>query len=353
MMRRPQTPSRVCLKGFVMATSAPSPELFFDTMNAYQRTAALKTAIELGLFTAITEPSTASELAARCGASPRGTRILCDYLTIVGFLTKTGDRYAATADTAIFLNRNSPAYLGGTMEFLASPGVVRNFDQLTDTVRKGTVDESRNTVSTENPVWVPFARAMMPMMVPAAEGIASALGVDTMPEVKVLDIAAGHGAFGLAIARRNPRAEIVAVDWAPVLAVALENARAAGADARYGTVAGDAFTVDYGHGYHIALLTNFLHHFDEATCTGLLGTVRRALAPEGRVAILEFVPNPDRISPPTAAAFSMMMLGGTPYGDAYTFDQLRHMLESAGFVDVAQTPLPMSPETLVTGRARA
>ncbi len=114
--------------------SAPSPELFFDTVNAYQRTAALKTALELGLFTAVAEPSTSVEVAQRCGASERGTRILCDYLTILGFLVKTGDRYSPTQDTAVFLNRHSPAYLGGTMEFLASPGVVRNFDDLTGTV---------------------------------------------------------------------------------------------------------------------------------------------------------------------------------------------------------------------------
>jgi hypothetical protein len=121
--------------------SAPSPELFFETMNAYQRTAALKAAIELGLFTVMTEPLTAADLATRCRASERGTRILCDYLTIIGFLTKMGERYEPTPDTALFLNRDSPAYLGGTVEFLASPTIVRNFDDLAATVRGGTIVE--------------------------------------------------------------------------------------------------------------------------------------------------------------------------------------------------------------------
>lgn len=333
-----------------MATtgSAPSPELFFDTMNAYQRTAALKTAIELGLFTVMAELSTAADVATRCGASERGTRILCDYLTVLGFLTKTGERYQPTPDTALFLNRNSPAYLGGTMEFLASPGLVRNFDDLTATVRAGTVDQSRSTVSPENPVWVSFARAMMPMMAPVADAIAEAMGVEAIHPLKVLDIAAGHGAFGLAMARRNAEAEIVAVDWAPVLEVALDNARRFGVNARYRTIPGDAFTVDYGDGYQIAFVTNFLHHFDEPTCISLLTRVRRALAPGGRVAILEFVPNPDRISPPASATFSLVMLGCTPHGDAYTFNEWRRILESAGFSDASQTPLAMSPETLVT-----
>src|SRR5258708_28265458 len=94
------------------ASPQPSPQLFFDTMNAYQRTEALKSAIELDLFTAIDNGhNTAASLATQLGAAERGVRILCDYLTIVGFLTKQGSSYALTPDSAIFLNRNSPACL--------------------------------------------------------------------------------------------------------------------------------------------------------------------------------------------------------------------------------------------------
>ena len=63
-------------------------------------------------------------------------------------------------------------------------------------------------------------------------------------------------------------------------------------------MAGDAFTVDWGTGYDVALMTNFLHHFDAATCTTLLKKVAASLKPGGRIAVLEFVPNEDRISPP-------------------------------------------------------
>ncbi len=70
------------------AGPAPSPELFFDTITAYQRTAALKGALELDLFSAIGgNRETAETLAGRCGGSPRGVRILCDYLTSLGLLS--------------------------------------------------------------------------------------------------------------------------------------------------------------------------------------------------------------------------------------------------------------------------
>src|SRR5712692_11559838 len=96
----------------------PSPALFFETINAYQRTAALKAAIELELFTAIGEGNTTAPAAARrCSTAERGMRILCDYLTVIGFLTKTGNEYRLTPDSAMFLDRRSPAYLGGAITF--------------------------------------------------------------------------------------------------------------------------------------------------------------------------------------------------------------------------------------------
>jgi 2-polyprenyl-3-methyl-5-hydroxy-6-metoxy-1,4-benzoquinol methylase len=331
-----------------MTTSAgPSPELFFDTVFAFQRTAALKAAIDLELFTAIDEGAqTVPAIAKRCKASERGTRMLCDYVTVYGFLTKAGDRYQLTPDTAFFLSKKSQAYLGGTTEFLASPELKRRADDVAATVRRGTVAEESNTVSADNPIWQTFARAMTPMMFPAAQAIADILGVASAGPIRVLDIAAGHGIFGIAIAQRNPKAEIVAVDWKGVLAVAKENAERMGVAARHRGVPGDAFTTDFGTGYDIALVTNFLHHFDTKACEGLLRTIAKSLKPGGRVAILEFVPNDDRVSPRMPAAFVFNMLVGTPAGDAYTFRELSDMLKAAGFSGTARHALP-TPETLV------
>src|SRR6266702_1132434 len=93
--------------------ASPSPQLYFETINAFHKTAGLKAALDVGLFTAIGRtPATAAEVAERCQCPERGIRILSDYLTIHGFLTKDGSRYALTLDTATFLDRNSPAYLG-------------------------------------------------------------------------------------------------------------------------------------------------------------------------------------------------------------------------------------------------
>lgn len=327
----------------------PSPELFFQTVNSYQRPAAIKAAVELNLFTALGEgQKTAQELAITCAASERGVRILCDFLVIMGFLTKADGRYGLTQDSAVFLDRRSPAYMGGTLEFLLSPMLMSGFENLTAAVRQGgTVMQEGGTVAPENPVWVKFARAMAPMVAMPAQLMAKFVNPDGAGKLKVLDIAAGHGLFGIAFANHNPDAEVVALDWPNVLQVAKENAQQRGVSDRYTTLEGSAFDVDYGSDYDLVLLTNFLHHFDPETCESLLRKVHAALKTGGRAVTLEFVPNDDRVSPPVPAAFSMMMLGSTPGGDAYTFSELERMFKNAGFAKNELHPLEATPEHLV------
>jgi hypothetical protein len=110
---------------------------------------------------------------------------------------------------------------------------------------------------------------------------------------------------------------------------------------------GSAFEVDYGSGYDLVLLTNFLHHFDVATCESLLRKVHASLAEGGRAVTLEFVPNDDRVTPPQAAAFSMMMLGMTPAGDAYTFAELDQMFRNTGFTSSELHELPPTIQRVV------
>jgi 2-polyprenyl-3-methyl-5-hydroxy-6-metoxy-1,4-benzoquinol methylase len=324
----------------------PSPALLFDTFNGFQRTQALKTAIELELFTAIGEgKSTAKAIAERCSASERGTRILCDYLTIMGFLAKQGDNYSLTLDSATFLDKQSPAYMGTISNFLLSPYIKDKFDQLTETVRKGSTADT--AFEPDHPMWVEFARSMQPMMAMPAQLMAQLVDPGKDKKLRVLDLAAGHGLYGIAFAKQNPQAEVTAVDWPKVLEVAQENAGAAGVAGRFDTNPGSAFDVDYGTGYDVVLLTNFLHHFDKNTCESLLRKVHAALADGGCAATLEFIPNDDRVTPPQAAGFSMQMLGGTPSGDAYTFAELEQMFHQAGFARSEMHELPPTIERVV------
>jgi 2-polyprenyl-3-methyl-5-hydroxy-6-metoxy-1,4-benzoquinol methylase len=328
----------------------PNPAFIFETLNSYQRTAALRAAIQLDVFTVIGQGhNSPAQIAAECRVKERGARILCDYLSIIGLLAKRDGRYSLSRDAAVFLDRRSAAYIGSIAKFLAKDDTVDIFMDLADIVRDPAASLSgRTAMEPENPLWVEFARSMAPLMALPAEAIAEIVGAGSGENWRVLDVAAGHGLFGIAIAKRNPNAQIFALDWPSVLEVARDNAQGAGVGARHHLLPGSVFDRDLGSGYNLVLLTNFLHHFDISTNVALLRKVRPALAPGGRVATLDFVPNEDRVTPPLSAAFSMTMLGHTTGGDAYTFAEYDHMFRSAGFSSIELHPLPGPMSLLIT-----
>jgi len=324
-----------------------SPHLVVDAMFACRKTAAIVAAIELDLFTLIGDGSNAASLATAANADERGVRILCDYLVVNGFLTKTGNQYALTASSRAFLDRHSPAYMGAAIEFLAAPEILKQIlDDPPSYVRNGGSIGLAN-MSPDNPVWVKFARGMGSFTGGSAISLATEMANLPMQPRKILDIAAGHGLFGIEMAKAFPSAEIVAVDWGSVLELAKQNAQQFGVAERYKVIAGSAFEVDWGTDYDLILLPNFLHHFDLETCAGLLRKCRASLSAEGKVVAVDFVPNDDLVSPPFPAAFSWEMLASTPRGEAYTQKDLAEMARRAGFQNVSVKPLPPSPASLI------
>jgi SAM-dependent methyltransferase len=325
-----------------------SPDPFLEALLGYQKTAAIKAALSLDLFSAIGQTDgSPGTLAARTGAAERGLRILCDFLTIYGFLEKEGTRYRLTPSTAAFLTRSSPAWLGSVADFLAAPEMIALWlDDPVSYVRNGGSPGLAN-VAPNNPVWVKFARAMVPFVGVQAAALAAEVAGWQPPVRRVLDVAAGHGMYGAAVGKAVPGAEITALDWPAVLQVAEENAQAAGLAGRYRLKPGSAFDLDWGSDLDLVLLTNFLHHFDHETCVALLGKARRCLASGGHVVAVDFVPNDDRVSPHFAARFSFMMLASTPKGDAYTEREYAAMGQAAGLGPMRLVPIPPTPQSLL------
>jgi ubiquinone/menaquinone biosynthesis C-methylase UbiE len=327
----------------------PTPERIFEIFNAFQNTAALRAGIELDVFTAIGEgANTPALLGKKCNAAERGVRILCDYLTILGLLTKEQGRYALGPDAAVFLSRRSPACLASMAGFLSGPWHQKNFDALAEAVRKGgSAAEGGDNTKPQDTTWVAFAKSMAPLMGPSASFMAQLAEMAEQKPCKILDVAASHGMFGITFAKQNPNAQIVGLDWAPVLEVAKENATRAGVVDRFTALPGSAFEVELGMSYDFVLLTNILHHFDPATCERLLRRMQAALKPGGKAMTLEFVPNEDRVTPPTAAGFSLVMLASTDAGDAYTLSEYEKMFRDAGFGKTTLHQIPDMPQQVL------
>jgi len=325
-----------------------NPGRIHQALTSYQLAMALKGAIELEVFTHIAAGATTSDtIAPLCQGTEKGVRVLCDYLTVHGFLTKAKGTYGLAPDTAALLDKNSPSYMGSVAGFFTHPVMVNKYHDVAALVRNG--GASDHTLAPNDNVWVEFARYMAPMFAVSASIAATHVTTPGEP-AKVLDIAAGHGLFGIHVALHNRAAEITFQDWENVLEVARENATKMGITGRFGAIPGSAFEVDLGTGYDVALLPNFLHHFDFTTNVTLLKRVRTALKPGGLVAVIEFVPNDDRVSPPDGALFAMRMLGTTPNGDAYTFAEIDRMLHDAGFGAAEPRSLAPAHQQLILAR---
>jgi hypothetical protein len=331
-----------------MASAPSSPQRIFETFGAFQRTAALKAAIELGIFTAIAEgANTPSKLARNCSASERGVRILSDYLAMLGFVQKDHDAYRLAPDAAAFLDRRSDAYIGAAAaEALSGDAVANAYACLTHAVRRGgTAMAAGGTLEPEHPMWVEFARAMSPSGAHLARLLAECLQAGAERPTKVLDIAAGHGLFGIEFAKRDPHTETFAVDWPEVLKVARENAAAAGVADRFHAIPGDALSLDLGSGYDLALVTNFCP--DLGATTAMLSRIHSAMVTGGRVALLELMLNDDRISPSAAASLNLSLLATTLAGETRTPSELAESLRQAGFPRVDLRELPPAPHRVM------
>jgi hypothetical protein len=320
----------------------------FDAAMAYQRTAALVAAVKLNIFTAIGAGTmTADALASRTQASARGLRILCDFLTAIEFLRKEDSAYSLTEASRVLLDESSPFAMGSIVDFVAAPEMVDLF--LRDPVsyvRRGGSDGLAN-IEPDHPVWVRFARGMVPFAAATARRVAAF--VETLPKspITVLDVAAGHGMYGIEVAKVLPDALVTSLDWNDVLAVARDHAEAAGVADQFRMVAGNALSREWGRDFDLILLPNFLHHFDAETCTSLLRKARASLSIGGLALGVDFVPDENRVSPPLPAMFAFWMLASTPAGDAYTAKELNQMAQSAGFNGATTRPLPPTPQTLI------
>ena len=298
-----------------------------DEFCAYERTLALRTAIELDLFTHIgAGKSTIPALGKATRASARGLQVLCDYLTVHEHLVKRGQRYGLTLNSRLYLTKDSPAYFGSAVRFLASDAYIRSLCDLLRTVKQGRARSPKTD-------WQDYALFMSPLAVDVADLVAQAIATKITGPIKVLDVAAGHGLYGLAIAKRNSKAHIHALDSPRVLRVAAKHASEIGVRRRFHPVPGDAFKIDCGGPYDLVLTANIAHHLGRADNIELFQKCRAALKTGGKLILLDFVINDDRVSPAVEAGFALHLFATGSWG-VYTFREYRGMLRAAGFRDI-------------------
>jgi SAM-dependent methyltransferase len=222
--------------------------------------------------------------------------------------------------------------------------------QLTQVVRTGKPATAVNREVEGSRFFEEFVEDLFPFSYGAARTLGEALGLAKARQpVSVLDLAAGSGVWGIALAEQSPQVQVTAVDWPRVLEVTRRLAARHGVADRFRYVVGDLRDADFGTGHHVAVLGHILHSEGEARSRALVKKTFAALAPGGTAAVAEWLTAEDRSGPPPALIFAVNMLVNTDIGDAFSFGQIRGWLEEAGFADVRTLDGP-GPSPLILAK---
>ncbi|MFL1428174.1 MULTISPECIES: methyltransferase [unclassified Nocardiopsis] len=306
--------------------------------RGFVKTALLRTAFELVLFDRIAEgENSAEEIARGVGADTRGVRVLCDGLAAIGVLRTVPGGYALPEGGERYLVSSGPEYFGHAMRLSSSDWEWDAQKDLISAVRKGGTVADTHVMTPDFEYWHEFAEHTSWFNGGAADLMADRLQewAQERESLEILDVACSHGAYGLGMARRHPRARVRAVDWPSVLEITERHAEQLGLRDRWSPLPGDMFDIDFGGPYDLVMLTNVLHHFDEETATTLLRRVAGALKPGGRIALVGHTYE-DGQTPeenPLPFMFSVIMLVQSDHGETHSVGTYKRMIENAGLVD--------------------
>jgi SAM-dependent methyltransferase len=329
-------------------TPTVTPEKIMRYAWGYAPPLILEAAIRNRVFDVLNEaPKTIAETAAATGASERGLSAIMNSLVGLEFLTRddTG-RFSLTPESAAFLVSSKPAYFGGFLAHVSTQ-LIPDWLGLTGVVQTGKPFTSVNQQGAGSVFFEQFVSGLFAMNYGSAQVAARALAAEAAATpLKVLDLAAGSGVFGIAIAQTYPNATVTAVDWPNVLEITRKTAAQFGLAARFNYVAGDLDSADFGKGHNVATLGHILHSEGEARSRKLLRKTYEALAPGGVIVIAEFLVNADRRGPLTGLLFDVNMLIHTDAGATFSFEEIRGWLQGCGFKDARLIESP-GPSPLI------
>lgn len=320
------------------------PDELMGMIRGYQESRIMLTAVELDVFTAIVAGATAAEVAKRCRTERRATELLLNALVALGVVQLQGETYRNSPVAARFLVANSPDDARTALRHNLS--LWATWSSLTEAVREGHVSLRAEMHERDDDWTVPFIAAMHRGAAARAPSVVAAVGAGSVK--RMLDVGGGSGAYAIAFAQANPELTAVVLDLPTVLPITESHIEEAGLSKRVTTLAGDLRKNDLGKNYDLIFLSSICHMLGPEGNRDLLARAARALAPSGRVAIQDFILEPDRTKPRQAVLFALNMLVGTEAGSTYTEEEYASWLKAAGLSAVHRIRLP-GPADLMIG----
>jgi ubiquinone/menaquinone biosynthesis C-methylase UbiE len=327
-----------------------TPERLMQFGSAYAPPLIIGAAVSNKVFdTLVTGPKTVEEVGKTTGSSVRGLRAIMNALVGLELLKKSGDKYSLAPESEAFLVSNKPGTLAGFFP-MSMKRVIPLWLKLAETVRTGQPSEARNEEHPGTEFFTELVENIIPMSYASAQALAEHLQVaESKQPTRVLDIAAGSGIWGIALAQKSPQIQVTSVDWAGIIPTTKRITQKFGVADRFKYIEGDIGEVDFGSGYDIATLGHILHSEGEERSRHLLKKTFGALKPGGTIAIADWLVNDERTEPLPSLIFSVTMLVNTEKGDTFSFNEIKSWLEEAGFKDARTLEAPgPSPLVLAT-----
>jgi 3-hydroxy-5-methyl-1-naphthoate 3-O-methyltransferase len=326
-----------------------TPERLMQFAWGYAPTLILEAAIRNRVFDVLDgHPMPLDEVAKATGASTRGLSAILNALVGINFLAKDAQGvYSLTPESELFLVSTKPSFQGGLLRH-ASSQLIPKWLEINQVVATGKPANSVNQQGAGSEFFKEFVVDILPLSFPSAQVLAQNLSLAGAP-AKILDLAAGSGVWGIALAQSSPQVHVTAVDWPDVIPTTKATVARFNLSERFSYIEGDLLSADFGTGYNVATLGHILHSEGEARSRQLLKKVFDSLAPGGTIAIAEFLVDAGRTGPPGSLFFAVNMLINTDEGDTFSFEEISSWLTAAGFTAPRTLPAPgPSPLILAT-----
>ncbi len=321
------------------------PDRLEQMIRGFMPSRCLLTALELDLFSAVEDGATAEQIGTRIHVNARAVGMLLNALVALGLLTKSGDQYKNSPESALFFVQSSKDNHRNGL--LHTANIWHRWSTLTDAVRRGTrvpIERDRSAEWTQD-----FIAGMQRNAKERAPLVVKALGTNGVRHI--LDVGGGSGAYSIAFAKASPDVRCEILDVAEVVPLTTEYVDKAGVASQVSVRPGDMLNSDLGSGYDLIMLNAICHMFSPEQNQHLFRRIRQALAPNGRLAVQDFILNPEKTGPVHAALFSLNMLVGTEAGASYSELEYTDWMKASGFTEVSRIDLP-GPSDLIVGRVK-
>jgi hypothetical protein len=336
-----------------MESSEILPSRILQLAQAFMASKTLLSAVELGVFTALADgPLDDETLRRRLGLHERSARDFLDALVALGMLERDADGlYADTAETALYLDRRKPSYVGGLIEML-NARLYGFWGSLTEALRTG---EPQNEAKSGGDLFAAlyadparlesFLGGMTGVSLPNAAALAKAF--PWRDYRTVIDIGAAQGCVPVQLALAHPHLTGGGFDLPPVRATfEAYVARHALAD-RLRFIPGD-FRQDPLPAAEVLVMGHILHDWDLPTKQTLLAKAYAALPTGGALIVYDMMIDDARRTNVAGLLMSLNMLIETSGGFDYTAADCAAWMREAGFAQTRAAPL-VPPHSMVVG----